>query len=810
MIKHYIKIAIRNLAQQKVLTGINIFGLSVGIACFSLFLLYSVHEFSYDRFHKNTDRIFRVVEWWHGGDRTPGGAGWSYTPLAAAMKKDFPDVDYAVRLRSTGCFSKADDKVFRSSITFADGDFFNIFSFPLLYGNTATALKDPHHIVVTRDKALQLFGTTNVVGKMVHIKTDSAFEPFIISGVAQNIPANSSVKFEILCNFEYIANTPMVVASSTDWYMTIGIQTYVQLKPGSRLPNEHNRLDLFRKKYYPTEQAEAEKEAKENNKSPLITTFRLQPIRDIHVSKTIEGGVDPKNIWLLVTIAAGVLLIACINFTTLAIGRSAGRAKEVGVRKVIGGLRKQLIGQFISESVILSVLSTVTGLMLAYVLLPFFNRLADRQLTFSFSQYPEMIWLLAGLTLLTGILAGSYPALILSGFKPIEVLKSKIKVGGSNLFTKSLVTLQFVLSIGLIIATVIILQQVSFMRKKNIGINKENVVVVNAEDINSRQLYARFKQATESISGITGVTGSQIGLGSGEGMMGRGYADYHGKVKGVIEYPVDNNFLHVMGVQLIAGRNFNAALASDTISSVIVNEEVVRQVLGITPHEALGKTLKTMKPDNMPPKTIIGVTRNFNFQELKQRVMPQLFYQPAVFEPYRFFVRVQPGDPARKLAGMQGIWKKLVPDEPFEYNFLDEKFDSFYKEEDRWSGIVGWAGGISIFLACLGLFGLAALAAVNRTKEIGIRKVLGASVTHVAGLLSKDFIKLIVIALLIASPLAWYLMNNWLQSYVWRIDISWWVFALTGAFALFIAVTTISFQAVKAALTNPVKSLRSE
>jgi putative ABC transport system permease protein len=810
MIKHYIKIAIRNLAQQKVLTGINIFGLSVGIACFSLFLLYSVHEFSYDRFHKNAGRIFRVVEWWQGGDRTPGGAGWSYTPLAAAMKKDFPDVEYAVRLRTNGCFSKVDDQVLRTSITFADPDFFKVFSFPLIYGNAATALKDPHQVVVTKDKALQLFGTTNVVGKMVHIKTDSVFEPFVISAVAENVPANSSVKFNMLCNFEHIAHTPMVVASNTNWYMTIGIATYIQLKPGSRLAGQHKRLDLFRKKYYPNEQAEAEKEARENHLPPLIMSFRLQPIRDIHTSATIEGGVDRKNIWILVTIAAGVLLIACINFTTLAIGRSAGRAKEVGVRKVIGGQRKQLIGQFLSESLMISVFSTVTGLMLAYSLLPLFNRLADRELQFSFLQYPDMIWLLAGLTLLVGILAGSYPALVLSGFKTIEVLKSKIKVGGSNLFTRSLVTFQFVISIGLIIATVIILQQVSFMRSKNIGFNKENVVAINAEDINTRKLYSRFKQSVESISGVTAVTGAEVGLGSGEGMMGSGYEDYHGKPAGVIEYPVDKNFLQVMGMQLIAGRTFNPALASDTMGPVIVNEELVHKVFGTTVHEALGKTLKPINPNQMPPKVIIGVMRNFNFQELTTKVMPQMFYQPAVFEPYRFYVRLQPGDPARKLAGIQSIWKKLVADEPFVYAFLDEKFDNFYKEEVRWSAIVGWAGGISIFLACLGLFGLAALAAVNRTKEIGIRKVLGASVTHVAKLLSKDFIKLIIIALLIASPIAWYFMNKWLQSYVWRIDISWWVFALTGGFALLVAVTTISFQAVKAALANPVKSLRTE
>jgi len=809
MIRHYIKIAIRNLAQQKVLTGINVLGLSTGIACFSLFLLYAVHEFSYNRFHKNAGRIYRIVEWYQNPDREPGGEGSVCTPVGPAMKRDFPDVEYAVRLKKRDCFTKADNKIFHTTIMYADPTFFNVFSFPLLYGNISSALKEPNQIVITKDKALQLFGTTNAIGKRLGIKTDSAFEPYTISGIAENMPANSSVTFDVLASFDNIANTRMVVEAMHDWYMTIGMQAFVLLKPGSTLANDANRLAMFRRKYLPNEEKEAEAEAKKNNKPASHTSFRLQPIRDIHTNPTIAGGVDPKNIWILITIAAGVLLIACINFTTLAIGRSAGRAKEVGVRKVIGGQRKQLIWQFLSESLVLSILSALAGLVLAYLLLPSFNRLSDRQLDFSFSRFPELIWLLAGLTLLTGLLAGSYPALVLSGFKPIEVLKSKIRVGGSNLFTKSLVTLQFVLSIGLIIATVIILQQVSFMRTKNIGFNKENVVMINADGQNARKIYPLFKQAAESKNGITGIAACEIGLGDGEGLIGSGYENYHGEISGVIEYPVDHNFLPVMGIQLIAGRNFNPDFTSDAENSVIVNEATVQDVLGMSPQEAVGKPIKLLRPFPKT-KTIIGVTRNINFQQLSMRITPQLFYQPASLQPSRFFVKLQPGDPSHQLAALQSIWKKLVPDDPFEYNFLDEKFDSFYKEEERWSTIVGWAGGISVFLACLGLFGLAALAAVNRTKEIGIRKVLGASVTDVASLLSKGFVRLILVAMLIASPLAWYFMNNWLQSYAYRIDINWWVFVLAGSFALLIAVATVSYQAIKAALANPVKSLRTE
>jgi putative ABC transport system permease protein len=353
------------------------------------------------------------------------------------------------------------------------------------------------------------------------------------------------------------------------------------------------------------------------------------------------------------------------------------------------------------------------------------------------------------------------------------------------------------------------LQQIAYMRTKNIGLNKENLVMINTGHIDNKKNYPLYKQAIENNTGILGVTASEMGLGAGEGLMGGGYRDYKGEIQRVIDYPGDYNYLNTMGMQLIAGRNFNPVLASDTTNAVIVNEALVQTLLGITPEKAIGVQILNAKGDQKT-KTIIGVARNFNYEDLSQKVGAQLFYRPAKLRPSRIFVRLQAGDPGSKLILLNNAWKKLVPDAPFEYSFVDEQFDNFYKNETRWSSIAGWAGGISIFLACLGLFGLAALAAVNRTKEIGIRKVLGATVTQVVSLLSKDFVKLITVALLIATPLAWYIMHNWLQSYAWRINITGWVFVLTGVFAILIAVTTVSVQAIKAALANPVKALRNE
>lgn len=816
MILHYVKIALRNLSRQKILAFINVFGLSVGIACFSLFLLYAVNEFSYDQFHKNGNSIYRVIDWSAGDkDREPGGDASSYTPVGPSMKNDLPDIENFVRFMGGGeHFVKLDNKVSRSRVSFADPQLLNVFSFKLIAGNAADALKDPHNVILTRDKAKQLFGSTDVVGKRIDIKMDDhqdQFEAFKVGGVAENIPTTSTIKFDLLGSFDYVLGTEDGKESADNWHMTIGINTYVQVRKGSKLMNSPDQMAAFRHRYYADEEAFMKKEGRWDGKTPYPFSFKLQPLREMHTSVHVDSGApgsttNPKNLWILISIAAGILLIACINFTTLAIGRSAGRAKEVGVRKVMGSGRKQLIYQFLTESMLLSILSGVFALILANASLPFFNQLCERQLSFSFSQFPQLIWILGGLILLVGLLAGSYPALVLSGFSPVEVLKSKIKLGGSNFFTKSLVTFQFVLSIALMISTIIIFMQLHFMRSKNIGLTKENVVVVNARGVDTKKVYPLFRQSLQSQRQIIGVSSSEIGLGEGQGQMG-GQFTFGEKKFGSIEYPVDQDYLKLMGMKLIAGRNFDLSIPSDSVSSVIINETLAETVLGMSPEKAIGQQLKGRRDKII---TIIGVIKDFNFEPMTHPVRAQLFTMPADFSPRKFFVRIQAGNPSASLSKLQSAWKSIVPDFPFEYSFLDENLNRFYKSEEKWSDIVGWAGGISIFLACLGLFGLAALAAVNRTKEIGIRKVLGASVSVIVRLLSKDFLKLVIIALFIASPIAWYFMDKWLQDYAYRIDIGWWVFVITGIAAVLIAFITIGFQAVKAAVANPVESLRTE
>ena len=813
MIKNYFKLAFRNLWQQKVLASINIIGLSIGLACFILFLLFAVNQLSFDKFHKNANNIYRAVEWIQGvPGREPGGEAFGGTPLGPALKQDFADVKEYVRIQ-TGFdekLVKVDKDVTRSKVSFADPQIFSVFSFKIIDGS-ANALKNPRNVVITKEKALQLFGKTNVAGQRINIKNEETFEPFTVGAVTDDIPVNSSIQFDILGSYEYLMATEMGKHSFNNWHMSIGSETYVLLREDSKLMNEPQRLAQFRRKHAPDEEGELIKGGMWDGKGPMPLSFRLQPLLNVHTNAKIGGiasTIDPQYIWTLIAIASGILIIACINFTTLAIGRSAGRSKEVGVRKVMGGNRGQLMWQFLTESIILTFLSAVLALVITNLLVPVFNDLSGVQIEFSFSEFPELIWLLIGLVIVTGMLAGFYPALVLSAFKPINVLKSKIRLGGSNLFTKSLVTLQFVLSIVFIISTVIILKQVKFLRSQNLGFNKENVIVIDAEGTDATRLYPLFKNELASAKNISAITASEMGLGEGTGLMGTGF-EYKGETKGVIMYPVDANYLKVMGMKLIAGRDFDPNQSIDTVSSIIVNEALLRD-FGYSLDNAIGKELNERQENGSKPRIIIGVIQNFNFGKLDKQVRPQMFFQPAKLYARKFFVRVKQGDPQQALADINASWKALVPDLPLRYSFLDENFDRFYKTEERWSKIVGSAGSLSIFLACLGLFGLAALTAVNRTKEIGIRKVLGASVTSIATMLSKSFLKLVLLALVIAIPVAWYLMNRWLESYAYRINIGWKVFAVISILSLLIAVITVSLQAVKAGFTNPVKSLRTE
>jgi len=819
MFKNYFKAAWRNLQTQKAFTVINVLGLSVGIACCILLLLYTSYEFNFDKFNKNAANIYRPYGW----DRLNGGNspfgytdvdGNSAATLGEAMKQELPDVvNYTnLQLPSEENLARYQSSVFRLKLTYTDPSFFSVFTFPLKYGNAAISLHNVNDIVLTESRALQIFGDADAVGKIVEIKIGADFQPFRVSAVAKEPPSNSTIQFDVLGNFQF-AQAHKNEIMGPNWHPIVR-QTYVQLRPQSKLAGDPKRLSQFIQKYDPNFVARTKdyvasmKSAGINwNETELPVSFRLQPLLSIHTDISFTawgftdyGKVDPKVIWILLSIAFGILLIACINFTTLAIGRSAARAKEVGVRKVIGAGRKQVIFQFLTESFLLSVVSAALGLSFVTLALPFYSRLAGIRIDPSFLLYPKIFLSLIAVILATGFLAGSYPAFVLSTFRPIEVLKNKIRVGGSNLFTKSLVTLQFALSIALIIATVVILQQTRYLVNKTPGFDKQNVVVIDASQTDPNKIFPVFKQTALLTPGVVGVTSAIAGLGVGQDFLG--FSD--NTLSADINI-IDTDYLKVLGMRLIAGRNLQAS-SGNSLKPVIINETMMRY-FGWAPHTAIGKEIENFQGGTV---IVTGVVGDFNYRPLSEKIKNQVF-ETSLDKGYKYFyVRVSPGNPKKVLAALQKVWSSVVPGVPMKYSFLDDDVNNYYKSEQTWSSIVGCAGGISIFLACLGLFGLAALVVVNRTKETGIRKVLGASVADIISLLSKGFVKLIVIAFLIASPVAYYFMHQWLETYANRISINYWIFGGAGAGVILVALLVISFHAIKAAVANPVNSLRSE
>jgi len=823
MISNYFKIALRILQKQKVFAFINVFGLSVGIACFSLLLLFAANEFSFDKFHTHAPDIYRayVLDELSNASHPVSLTdyeGPTQATLGEAMKRDLPDVVNYVRLQLPWGENlvRTDKNVYRESITFADPSLFSVFSFPLKYGTVTTALHNLNDIVLTESKARQLFGSDNVIGKTVQIQIGATFQPFNVSAVAKDIPANSTIRFDVLGTFLFALPNPDRFIIGSNWHPIVR-QTYVQLKPGSKLPDDAGQLSRFIQTYNPEFVANTKNYVAYMKKAGvtwkgagLPFTFRLQPLLSIHTDAGFNGWnftdyakIDPKVVWILLAIAAGILLIACINFTTLAIGRSAGRSKEVGVRKVIGAEKRQVIFQFLTEALVLSIASAIIGLLLANLLLPWFNQLAGTEMHFSFTDYPLMDLLLVGVALIVGLLAGSYPAFVLSNFKPVEVLKNKIRIGGSNFFTKSLVTFQFVISIVLIVSTIIIIQQTKYLVNKNPGFDKENVIAIDASQTDPNKVFPVFKQAALRYPQVIGVTSAAAGLGAGQDFLG--YSD-PGTGNFADINIIDPDYLKVLGMRLIAGENLRPAPLWAKQKSIIINETMMK-AYGWTPENAVGKQIKNFQGSTA---TVAGVVRDFNYRPLSEGIKNQAFEMSADKGFSHFYVRINAGNPSPALAAIQKAWGSAMPGVPMKYSFLDEDVDNYYKAEQRWTGIVGIAGGISIFLASLGLLGLATLAAVNRTKEIGVRKVLGASVSNIMMLISKDFLQLIFISFIIASPVAWYFMRAWLQGYASRIDIHWWVFAAAGLGAVLIALSTISYQAIKAAFTNPVKSLKSE
>jgi putative ABC transport system permease protein len=779
---NYFKIAWRNLRNNKVYSFINIAGLALGLACTILIALWIQNERSYDQFHANGPLLTRVMANLNWGTETtipdvPAN-------LNAALKKDIPEAKYVATLSEGNLLLNVANTRYKEKGYYATGDFLRMFSFPLLKGDISSALNPLNGIVITQKLAKKYFGEQDPVGKM--IKIDNT-DPFMVTAVLQNIPTNSSLQFDWLIPFEYFRK-------KNDWldkWGSYSTDMYLMLTPGASLDRVNAKLDHFLQK-------------EQNDFSSKDEIF-LQPFQNVYLHGNYTAGKPAggriEYVRLFSIIAVFVLLIACINFMNLSTARSSKRAKEVGIRKVIGAERRFIILQFLGESLLLTLFSVVLALVIVALTLPVFSTIMGKKLSLNIAD-PAFIAGAMLITVVTSLVSGSYPAFFLSSFRPVQVLKSAIiKTGSANLFRKGLVVFQFALSILLIVGTLIISQQIGYIRNKNIGMDKEHLLTLTAEGGLLEHLDA-FQNELSQSPGIDGVT--VMGQNPIEISGNSADLDWSAKppkqVVSISATSVGYDFLKTLGVPLVEGRDFSRTRPDS--NSYIINESAARLMNMKNP---VGQTVSFWSGKG----PIIGVVKDFHLHSLHEAITPLILnLQPKNVS--LFMVRTEKGKTQEAIASLQSMVRKYNPAYPFEYHFLDELYEQTYKSEMIVGDLVRIFAGMAIFISCLGLFGLATFTAEQRTKEIGIRKVLGASVSGIAALLSKEFLRLVFIALIIASPIAWWAANNWLSSFAYRISIGWQVFAIAGLAAILIALITVSSRAIRAAVSNPVKSLRTE
>ncbi|QMU26723.1 ABC transporter permease [Adhaeribacter radiodurans] len=793
MLRNYLKISVRNLLRHKAYTFINIIGLAVGMACCTLILLYVQDELSFDTHHQQAENIYRLtVEIENNG--TLEKAPVTSPPIAPQLQADFPEVKKVVRLKnpSRSLIRHGEIRSYEEGGLFADSTLFAVFTFPLTAGNPKTALAEPNSIVLSQELAIKYFGNTNPLGQVLELAMDT-IRQVKVTGVLAPVPGNSHIRPTFLLPFHMVSN------NRTNWW-GFAYYSYILVEVNFSVKNFEAKLPGFAKKYFP-----------EPEGTPLA--LHVQPLRDVHFASEygshLDAPADIKNVYLFSALAVFIILLACINFMNLATARSQTRSKEVGVRKVIGASRKQLISQFLSESILLAFLSLLLALVLVQLSLPAFNALAGKLIQVNYFTNGGLVASLFALMLLVGLAAGLYPALFLSGYQPVQVLKGPLitSLKGAVL-RKGLVVVQFTISIALIVGTVVVYSQMQYIQQKRLGFNKEQLLSI---PLSGRVTQAKANNIKNSFLNVPGViSGTATTAIPGN----RGWWQTDIKPTGESKQSIighvfqsDFDYLKTMGMELAAGRDLSRNFATDTTKSVLLNEAAIKAFGWTSATEAIGKKIDFNNSGNL--RSVVGVVKDFNFKTLRSKVEPAIFI--IAREPvYYLVLRLQPQQVPATLAALSQKWNTHDNQHPFEFSFVDENLNNLYQSEMRFGKIVGVFSGLAIFIACLGLFGLASFTTEQRTKEIGIRKVLGASLANIVSLLSKDFLKLVLLANVLAWPLSWWAMQQWLQDFEYRTPISWWIFALTGALALFIALLTVSFQTVKAAIANPVKSLRSE
>lgn len=805
MIFNYLKIAYRNLLKYKFISFINLFGLTVGLACCLMILTYIVHEVSYDRHHPNAENTYRVHRTWFNSQTGAVSLtlGSVAPPIGPLLKEDFKEVQNTTRLLQSNLSMSYNDNRFREEAYWGDEQFFSFFKVSMIKGNPANALADPYSIVLTPEVARKYFGDEDPMNKVLRL--NNRF-PFRVTGVIEPFPLNSHFHPDFIISFNSLRDTLLYGEENlrTNWGNN-SFFTFVRLPDNYDPAMLEAKLPAFLDRNVPNSNA--------SFKPSSGTALTLHKLTDIHLHShtdfEAEENGDIRRVYIFSAIALFIMLIACINYMNLSTARSALRAREIGVRKVVGARRKEIILQFLAESVMITIVAMILALGLTFILLPYLNHMAGVQLTFDMLMDPKLILGITALPIVVGLLSGLYPALFMSSFNPSKVLKGLFKVGGANVsFRQVLVTAQFAVSIVLIICTVVALRQLRYMQTKSLGFDKEHIVTM-PYNIGLNESYDAFRNELLSNPSIRNAgRSSRIPTGrllDASGAMVDGGDSLVPSNADIKVVSVDAEFIPTYGIGVMRGRNFREGEARDTMAFAL-NESALK-VLNLDPEQALGKRFRYGSREG----TISGIVRDFHFESLHQPILPMVMMLPRSDNGYaNISVKVSGRNIEASLQHIETTWKKFLPEAPYQYTFLDENFERLYQAEQRQSNIFSSFAGIAIIIASLGLFGLSAFTISQRVKEIGIRKVLGASVSSIVKMLSYDFLKLVILAALIAFPLAWYGMHNWLQDFAYRISMPWWAFVLAGIIAAIIAFVTISFQAVKAALSNPVTNLRTE
>ncbi len=804
MLKNYLKAAWRNLWKYKGFSAINIIGLAMGLAVCLLIVLYVKDELSYDRYNKNADRIYRLDADIYFNN-TQATFAVAPDPLALTLKREYPAVQEMTRVNYQRdiLVKKDNQNVQDHNCAYADSTFFKVFTIPFIAGDPNTALKEPNSIVIDKTTANKYFGNTDVLGKTLYVDNNTYCK---ITGVMKDIPHQSHFHFHFI----------RPKGKDSPSWLSNNTYNYILVKPGVTRAEMQKDVDATINTYLARDlEQQLHSSLSDLEKSGSHFIYHLMPLTDIHLHSNkqyeIEANGDASYVYIFSVIALFILLIACVNFMNLSTARSANRAKEVGIRKVVGSLRGHLISQFLTESVLLSFFSLALAIGIAALLLPLFNQLAGKQMSvatlFSTWLFPVMI----ALMLVVGLIAGSYPAFYLSSFQPIQVLKGKVAKGFKGSWLRSgLVVFQFAISIMLIIGTIVIYNQLDYIRSKKLGYDRSQVLVVH----NIYNLDKNRKLFRDEVSNLPGVVNATEGdMPTDKGFDSEGWFRDAGmdasRAVVLTTFYIDENYIPVLGMQMKEGRNFSKDFPSDS-TGVILNEAAVK-VLGFK--DPLQE--KLFRPNfykgnitGSVPFHIVGIVKDFNFSSLHDAVTPLIMQLSDNYATAA--IRLDAKNASSVVSSVRNTWDKLAQGQPFDYTFMDADFNNIYTAEQRTGKLFITFAVFAIFIGCLGLFGLVTYAAEQRTKEIGVRKVLGASAAGIVAMLSKDFAKLVLISAVIAFPLAWWAMHSWLQSFAYRISVSWWIFAVAGFVALFIALITVGLQAIKAAVANPAKSLRTE